>query len=286
MAINVLIVDDSLMMRTLIDKVLTLCGLEIGHILDATNGAEALAVMNQQTVDLVLADINMPVMNGEDLIREMSRKEELRSIPVVVISTDGTSRRMERMRELGVFGYLQKPFRPEELRVEIERVMNVPRFARDKIDSALTTAAAHVLETMCFANVLNTVNSPLDLQRTPLGAAVHFSGSFNGCLELWASPELASSLTMNFLGSTDEEDARRNGSSMLNELANVMCGATLTQLFSNGEFRLESPVRIVEASEPDPCGQSIESDDGCIWVSFDVGRSRWKSAPCLNANSD
>ena len=66
MALNVLIVDDSPLMRKMVGRVLNLSGLEIGNLMDAGNGAEALQAMSEHTVDLVFVDINMPIMNGED----------------------------------------------------------------------------------------------------------------------------------------------------------------------------------------------------------------------------
>jgi two-component system chemotaxis response regulator CheY len=276
MALNVLIVDDSPMMRSLIGRVLTLSGLEIGCRLNAGNGAEALSVMNEQPVDLVLVDINMPVMNGEDLVREMQRTEELRSIPVVVISTDGTNRRMERMRDLGVYGYLQKPFRPEELRNEVERVMETPSIPLAEINAAVASASTRVLETMCFIYVADTMESQLDRQKTPIGVAVHFAGSMSGSLELWASHQFASSLAMNFLGNTNVAGASPDHKFMLNELANMMCGAVLTQLCSDGEFRLDSPVPISRESSRVMGGQYVESDDGSMWVFFEIGPNRWR----------
>ena len=276
MAINVLVVDDSPMMRTLIGRVLSLSGLEIGSRLDAGNGAEALSVMNEQPVDLVLVDINMPVMNGEDLVREMQRKEELRSIPVIVISTDGTNRRIERMRDLGVYGYLRKPFRPEQLRNEVLRVMETPRIPPAEINAAVASASSRVLETMCFIYVVNTIESQLDQQKTPIGVAVQFAGSMSGCLELWASHQFAASLTMNFLGNSSATGASADHRFMLNELANMMCGAVLTQLYSDGEFRLDSPVPIAREPGLGMGGQYVESDDGSMWVFFEVGPNRWR----------
>jgi two-component system, chemotaxis family, chemotaxis protein CheY len=123
MALNVLIVDDSPVMREFVGRVLKLSGLELGGRFDAADGQEALQVMERQWIDLVLADINMPGMNGEELVREMRNSTHLRSLPVIILSTDGTRGRMERMLKLGVAGYLQKPFPPEKLRAEVDRVL-------------------------------------------------------------------------------------------------------------------------------------------------------------------
>jgi two-component system chemotaxis response regulator CheY len=68
-----------------------------------------------------LTDINMPTMDGEEFLRQLAADEQLRSIPTIVISTDATGTRIERMKALGARGYIAKPFRPEDLRAELER---------------------------------------------------------------------------------------------------------------------------------------------------------------------
>jgi two-component system chemotaxis response regulator CheY len=125
MAYRVMIVDDSRSMRAFVRRVMDLSGFEVESCLNAANGAEALALLNQQRVDIILTDINMPEMNGEDFVRQMEQQDELRSIPVVVISTDGTENRIRRLLDLGAKGYVVKPFSPEALRAELERVLEV-----------------------------------------------------------------------------------------------------------------------------------------------------------------
>jgi two-component system, chemotaxis family, chemotaxis protein CheY len=125
MAYRIMIVDDSRSMRAFVRRVMDLSGFEVDSCLNASNGAEALALLNEQPVDIVLTDINMPEMNGEDFVRQMAEREELRSIPVVVVSTDGTQNRIRRLLDLGAKGYVVKPFSPEALRAELERVLEV-----------------------------------------------------------------------------------------------------------------------------------------------------------------
>ena len=125
MAYRVMIVDDSRSMRTFVRRVMDLSGFEVESCHYAANGAEALALLKQQRVDIILTDINMPEMNGEDFVRHDEQQEEFRSIPVVVISTDGTENRIRRMLDLGAKGYVVKPFSPEALRAELERVLEV-----------------------------------------------------------------------------------------------------------------------------------------------------------------
>jgi two-component system chemotaxis response regulator CheY len=121
MAFRVLIVDDSPVMRTFIQRVMTASGFEVSACFQASNGEEALDLLAREWVDVVLTDINMPKMNGEELVRCMEAREL--KVPVVVISTDATEVRMAQMLSLGAQGYIKKPFAPEMLREELERVL-------------------------------------------------------------------------------------------------------------------------------------------------------------------
>jgi two-component system chemotaxis response regulator CheY len=123
MAHRIMIVDDSPAMRTFIRRVILLSGIEVEAYIEASNGVEALATLRADKADAILMDIGMPVMDGEELLRHLSEDEALRSIPVLVVSTDASSRRMERMKALGARGYLGKPFRPEQLRAAIEEAL-------------------------------------------------------------------------------------------------------------------------------------------------------------------
>jgi len=123
MAYSVLIVDDSPVMRSFIRRVMTLSGFDVGECLEASDGEEALMQLKEHRVDVILTDINMPKMNGEELLRRLETEGVLRSIPALVISTDGTKDRILRMISLGAEGYMTKPFSPETLREELERVL-------------------------------------------------------------------------------------------------------------------------------------------------------------------
>ena len=123
MSYRILIVDDSPGMRAVLRRVIDLAGVPVLECLTACHGLAALAVLRSQPVDLILTDINMPEMNGEEFVDELKKDPSLREIPVLVISTDATSNRMQRMLELGAAGYVIKPFQPETLRSEVERVL-------------------------------------------------------------------------------------------------------------------------------------------------------------------
>ena len=114
--LNVLIVDDSATMRALLYRVVGLADLPIGAIYQAPNGAEALKMLETHSIQAVFTDVNMPVMNGMELLREMAARDEWKDILRVIISTDGSRLRREEARELKVSLYVEKPFRPEVVR--------------------------------------------------------------------------------------------------------------------------------------------------------------------------
>ncbi len=125
MAFRVLIADDSPAMRSVIRRVVQLSGFEVNEFLEAADGGDALRLLRTEDVDVILTDINMPNVNGEQLLQSMQHDESLRGMPVIVISTDATEHRIHRMFELGAKGYITKPFFPEALRRELERVLGV-----------------------------------------------------------------------------------------------------------------------------------------------------------------
>jgi two-component system chemotaxis response regulator CheY len=125
MAFTVLIVDDSPAMRSFVKRVLDLSGFETGAYFEAENGRAALEVLNKEWIDVILTDINMPVMNGHEFVQALSTDEAFSSIPVLVVSTDRTEDRVREMIALGAKGYVKKPFHPEELKEELERVLGV-----------------------------------------------------------------------------------------------------------------------------------------------------------------
>jgi two-component system, chemotaxis family, chemotaxis protein CheY len=126
MAYRILIVDDSPLMRAFVRRVIVLSGFELSACLQASNGLEALALLRKEPVDAILTDINMPQMDGEEFLRQLAQEETLRAIPTIVISTDATAKRIDRMIELGARGYVTKPFVPEALRAELERTLGGP----------------------------------------------------------------------------------------------------------------------------------------------------------------
>ena len=135
MNLNVLIVDDSAVMRAMIRRTLTLSGIPLGDIHEAGNGVEALAQLSEHWVDLALLDVNMPVMDGEELLTRIRASEEWRALAVIIVSTESSDTRLARLRAHGV-EIVHKPFTPEQLRNTILQVTGLSH-------AAVSTDASH-----------------------------------------------------------------------------------------------------------------------------------------------
>ncbi len=125
MSCNVLIVDDSPILRKAIKKVVKLAGLEEDRIHEAGNGQEALDILELVWIDLVLLDLNMPVMDGEQFAQELRRRPDLNGVAVVIVSTEANKDRLQRLHDLGIVDSLHKPFEPEDLCKLISKVLGV-----------------------------------------------------------------------------------------------------------------------------------------------------------------
>jgi two-component system chemotaxis response regulator CheY len=116
-----MIVDDSPVMRSFVRRTIAVSGLPTKEVVEASNGQEALAKLYlsqarpEASIDLILTDINMPVMDGEGLLNELRDDPRLSHIPVVVVSTDSTDQRVGTLMSLGARDYVRKPFPPERL---------------------------------------------------------------------------------------------------------------------------------------------------------------------------
>ncbi len=123
MAYNILIVDDSPAMRRVVKRVIDLSGFEVGSYFEAGDGKEALNLLHSQWVDLIVTDINMPNVDGEQLLLAVRADSVLESIPVLVVSTDQSASRIEGMMAHGANGYISKPFMPAALSEQMSRLL-------------------------------------------------------------------------------------------------------------------------------------------------------------------
>ena len=129
MPYNILIVDDSETVRAVIARTLEMAGVSIGTVYQASNGAEALDMMKNNWIDLVFSDINMPVMGGVEMIERMQESDLLDTVPVVVVSTEGSKTRIDDLMSKGVRAYIRKPFTPEKVKAVVEELLGGERDA-------------------------------------------------------------------------------------------------------------------------------------------------------------
>ena len=128
--INVLIVEDSTAIRKILDRLLRRTSLPIGEIWEAGDGLEALTILESHVVNLVLSDINMPNMNGLELMTAMAANPAYKGIPVIMITTEGSQAVVMKAIEAGAVGYVRKPFNADEISQKLESVLRIPSVAQ------------------------------------------------------------------------------------------------------------------------------------------------------------
>jgi len=119
MTVDVLIVDDSAAIRKILQRMLGQAGFSLGKVLEAGDGVEALEKMKNETVNLVLSDINMPNMDGIQLLSELKANPELKHVPVIMITTEGGEAKVMEAVQLGAAGYVRKPFTADQIKEKL-----------------------------------------------------------------------------------------------------------------------------------------------------------------------
>jgi len=128
--LNILVVDDSSTMRAMIRKTIQISGLTEARFFESGNGQEGLDVLEKVWIDLILADLNMPVMGGLEMIERVRAKPDWMDIPVIVVSTESSEIRIAEIGARGIH-FVHKPFRPEQIREIIQRLLGGPLHACD-----------------------------------------------------------------------------------------------------------------------------------------------------------
>lgn len=123
MAYNVLIVDDSSVVRKVLIKTFGLTKVKVNSFLEAANGREGLEFLRSNWVDVIFLDINMPVMNGMEFMQQLKAEPAMRDTPVIVVSTEGSKERIDELQRLGIHAFLRKPVTPEALAETINQVL-------------------------------------------------------------------------------------------------------------------------------------------------------------------
>jgi len=117
---RILSVDDSMMVRNLVKKTLEREGFEV---VTANDGVEAMAFARENSVDLVLSDVNMPNMNGISLVSKLRRLDDYVDTPIIMLTTEDSDFKKSKAKNFGATGWLQKPFTPERLVGAVQKVL-------------------------------------------------------------------------------------------------------------------------------------------------------------------
>ena len=124
MALDVLIVDDSSAIRKILMRVLAQTDLKLGDVFEAADGVDAIKVLEANKVGLVLSDINMPNMDGLQLLTSVRARPEWNGIPIIMITTEGNQAKVMEAVQLGAQGYVRKPFTAEQIKEKISSCLS------------------------------------------------------------------------------------------------------------------------------------------------------------------
>ncbi|MBX2799009.1 MAG: response regulator [Myxococcales bacterium] len=268
---TVLVVDDSQMMRRIVARAVS-AGAEI-NLIEAENGQQALEILQKRPVDVLLLDLNMPVMGGEELLGLVSDMNQRPGHIVVITSTATASRKLRLMR-LGAKQVLSKPFKPEKLFLELRPYLQPGRSSLDDehlmwLDTAVTEAVAQIAFRMV---------EPCDHQariRPPiLRASVSLTGAWEGELVLILSERWCSLVSQEIIGQNTPND-------FAGELANIVGGSILSRLEAQmaDEIGLQTPnVRVVELGQVLPDRYYTLEDQDSMAV-------QWSLTPAVAAGA-
>jgi two-component system, chemotaxis family, chemotaxis protein CheY len=123
MPVDVLIVDDSAAIRKILQRVLVQAEVPLGQVVEAGDGVEALARLKETKVGLILSDINMPNMDGLQLLNAVKADENLKSVPFIMVTTEGGTSKVMEAVNLGAVGYVKKPFTAEQIKEKLAGII-------------------------------------------------------------------------------------------------------------------------------------------------------------------
>ncbi len=119
MALDVLIVDDSAAIRKILQRVLVQADVALGTVHEANDGREALEKLKNIKVGLILSDINMPNMDGLELLGKIRAEAEWAKVPIIMITTEGSQNKVLQALQQGANGYVRKPFTAEQIKEKL-----------------------------------------------------------------------------------------------------------------------------------------------------------------------
>jgi two-component system chemotaxis response regulator CheY len=121
--LDVLIVDDSAAIRKILQRVLRQTDLNLGEISEAGDGTEAVEILKNRRFGLILSDINMPQMDGLQLLARIKEMDHLKDVPVIMITTEGGQGKVMEAVQLGATGYVRKPFTADQIKEKLAGII-------------------------------------------------------------------------------------------------------------------------------------------------------------------
>jgi two-component system chemotaxis response regulator CheY len=122
---TILVVDDSAMMRKIVLRTLKTAGIEFDTVLEAGDGVEALGLLRSHSVALIMCDINMPQMDGLQLLREIQAEKLAVGVPIVMVTTEASEPQVRQAIQAGARGYIRKPFTMEHIENNVKPLLTM-----------------------------------------------------------------------------------------------------------------------------------------------------------------
>ncbi|HHO75668.1 MAG TPA: response regulator [Deltaproteobacteria bacterium] len=228
---NILLVDDSNVVKAALIMFLSRSSLPIDKIFDAADGVEALSILDSNPVSLVITDINMPNMDGEELVERMRCDPTKKMIPVVVISTEGSAIRIDHLKSLNVKAYLRKPFKEEEINSALCEILLTG--TEKSPFEFLLQAMQHVVPLMASMSPRFSESGDVPgMQGDAINVRIEYMGWHTGELGLILERTLVSRIAARIMGLDDTEDISDDMiEDALRELMNVVCGHFITLMY-------------------------------------------------------
>ena len=267
---RIVIADDSATARMFIRRCMEIVGCRENAFVEVENGKEALDCLKKEPADLVVADLNMPVMDGETLLKWIKASPRFNSIPVVIITSAVNPAKEKELLDMGAYTILAKPVSPAGLAPVIGPLLDAGQEAppltdnmdqlQDNIDHLQETMSAAVIETfenMAFMEVVQTDQPASPPPKSDmLKASILVHDPFQGELRLVMPRELTATIAETLYPSGDQQNIDKQIFDVLAELLNTIAGRVLAEIVSHKRtFRIGLPVTGIESfEETDPPG--------------------------------
>jgi len=231
--IRALIVDDSSVMRKIVERSIRQAGIDLVQVMEAGNDAEALGIVKDCAVDLILCDINMPVMDGLEFVKQLQAMEVAKRAPVVMITTEGSESHVVQALSFGAKGYIRKPFTPDQVKEHVIPVLerhthetSNGRFhcrtgPRDVATFAATGGRGSIRDHACAK--LEPLTGAQSVPASEITAMVGWAGQLCGVMTLRCTIDTAKVIAAKMFGIAPDQ-ANQQVWDAIGEICNMVAG--------------------------------------------------------------